>query len=173
MDDSKQNKLIIKQLSSKNTEEVLFTINKLRNTGNKTVVPYLIDLLSTHSSDKIKESIKSLLYDLKYQSAVDGIIEAIKSDKYRAIRKELLTVCWQSSLDFSKQIETLTICFIKGDFEEAFEAYTAIESIEEKLDEGLADNAISALKNEINKIEESKKELLIELVHIFENKEKL
>jgi len=173
MEESKQNKLIIKQLSSKNTEEVLFTINKLRNTGNKTLIPYLINLLATHSSSKVKESIAGLLYDVKYQTAAEEIIKAIKSEQYSGIREELLTICWQSSLDFSSYIETLTDCFIRGDFKVAFEAFTVIDSIEKKLNAEFAENSINALKSKANTIDESKKELLIELVHIFEHKEKL
>jgi len=82
-------------------------------------------------------------------------------------------VCWQSSLDFSSFIDVLTQNFIKGSFKESFEAFTAIESIEKKLDANLAEQAISALKNEINNVEENKKELLIELIHILESKERL
>lgn len=171
MSESKQNKLIINRLLSDNTDEVIFTINKLRNTGNKNLLPYLIDMLATHKSNKVKESIINLLYDLKYQSAVEAIIEAIKSDKYTHILKELLSICWQSSLDFSNYIDVLTEKFIKGSFKESFEAFTAIESIEGKIDSKLAENSTSALKNEIKNIEENKKELLIELVHIIENKE--
>ncbi|MEN8122251.1 MAG: hypothetical protein ABFS35_18035 [Bacteroidota bacterium] len=172
MSETKQNKLIIKRLLSNNTDEVLFTINELRNTGNKNLIPYLIDLLATHKSIKVKESIINLFYDLKYQSAAEEIIKAIKSDKYAHIREELLAVCWQSSLDFSNYIDVFTENFITGNFKEAFEAFTAIESIEKKLDAGLTEQSISALKDEINNIEESKKELLIELVHILEGKER-
>ena len=171
MSESKQNKLIINRLLSDNTDEVIFTINKLRNTGNKNLIPYLIDMLATHKSNKVKKSIINLLYDLKYQSAVEAIIEAIKSDKYAHILGNLLSICWQSSLDFSNYIDVLTEKFINGSFKESFEAFTAIESIEGKLDRKLAENSTSALKNEIKNIEETKKELLIELVHIIENKE--
>jgi HEAT repeat protein len=172
MNESKQNKLIIKRLLSNNTDEVLFTINKLRNTGNKSLIPYLIDILASHKSIKVKESVINLLYDLKYQSAAEEIIKAIKSDKYIHIREELLAVCWQSSLDFSNYIDVFTEKFIKGNFKESFEAFTAIENIEKKLDAELAENSIAALKDVINNIEENKKELLIELVHILESKER-
>ena len=171
MSESKQNKLIINRLLSDNTDEVIFTINKLRNTGNKNLIPYLIDLLATHKSNKVKESIINLLYDLKYQSATEAVINAIKSDEYAHIREQLLSVCWQSSLDFSNYIDVLTEKFIKGNFKESFEAFTAIENIEKKLDAELANRSITALKDVISNIEESKKELLIELVHILENKE--
>ena len=171
MSESKQNKLIINRLLSDNTDEVIFTINKLRNTGNKNLIPYLIDLLAKHKNNKVKESIINLLYDLKYQSAAEAIINAIKSDKYKHIREELLTVCWQSSLDFSIYIDVLTEKFMEGSFNESFEAFTAIESIEDKLDAELANRSIALLKDGISNVEENKKDLLIELVHILENKE--
>ncbi len=171
MSESKQNKLIINRLLSDNTDEVIFTINKLRNTGNKNLIPYLIDILATHKSNKVKESIINLFYDLKYQSAAEAIIKAIKSDKYAHIREELLSVCWQSNLDFSTYIDILSEKFIKGNFKESFEAFTAIENIENKLDAELANRSITALKDGISNIDENKKDLLIELVHILENKE--
>ncbi len=173
MSESKQNKLIIQKLLSTNTKEVLFTINKLRNTGNKNIIPNLIDLLATHKSSEVKKSVIDLLNDLKYQSAVAEIVNALESDKYLTIRTELLTVCWQSSLDFSKHINVFAEIFITGGFQESFEAFTVIESIEEKLDANLAENAIDKLKNIAVNIEESKKELLVELVRILENKERL
>ncbi|OQY04136.1 MAG: hypothetical protein B6I20_03610 [Bacteroidetes bacterium 4572_117] len=172
MDETKQNKLIIKRLLSSKTEEVLFTINKLRNTGNKNVVPFLIEILATHKDEKVKESILKLLFDLKYQSAADGIVKGIKSDKYAIIHKDLLQVCWQSTIDFSMYVDVFVEMFIKGDFEECFEAFTVIENIETKIDAEMVDNSIAALKFEINNIEENKKELLIGLVHILENLKK-
>ena len=171
MGESKKNKLVIDKLLSNNTKEVLFTINKLRNIGNKDLIPHLIDLLATHKSDEIKQSVVNLLYDLKYQTAADKIISAIESDKYLNIRTELLTVCWQSSLDFSKYIDVFTQIFISADFKEAFEAFTVIESVEEKLDAKLAEESIIALKNIVSNIDESKKELLSELIHVLESKE--
>ena len=171
MSKSEQKNLIIKKLLSNNIKEVLFTINKLRNTGSKEIVPSLIDLMSSSKSDEVKKSVLGLLYDIKYQTAVVEIINAISSDKYLNIRTELLTVCWQSSLDFSNYIDVLTDIFIKGNFIESFEAFTAIESIEEKLDSELAKKSIANLKSVISTIDDNKKELLAELVHVIEAKE--
>ena len=171
MSKSEQNNLIKKKLLSNNIKEVLFTINKLRNTGSKEIVPSLIDLMSSSKSEEVKKSVLGLLYDIKYQTAVVEIINAISSDKYLNIRTELLTICWQSSLDFSNYIDVLTDIFITGNFTESFEAFTAIESIEEKLDSELVKQSIANLKSVISTIDDSKKELLAELVHVIEAKE--
>jgi len=172
MNEEKQNKLIIKKLQSNDVEEVLFTIKELRNTGNKNLIPPVIDLLAKHKSEKVKKAIINFLYDLKYQSATPYIVDAIQSNDYKNIRKQLLSVGWQSRLDFSDYINVFIDHFINGSFEEAFEAFTVIDSMDAKIEEETANEAIKSLKNEINNISESKKELLVELVHILENKEK-
>jgi len=171
MDEIKQNKLIIKKLQSTDIEEVLFAMKELRNTGNKNLIPPVIELLANHKSERVKKQAIELLYDLKYQAAVPFIIEAIQSDDFRNIREQLLSVCWQSRLDFSEYIPVFIKYFIKGNFNEAFEAFTVIDSMDAKIEEKIATDSINKLKNEINNIAENKKELLVELVHILENKE--
>ncbi|MCF6241715.1 MAG: HEAT repeat domain-containing protein [Bacteroidales bacterium] len=171
MDKLKQNKLIINKLQSNDIEEVLFALKELRNTGNKNLIPVVIELLSKHKNERVKKSITELLYDLKYQAAAPYIVEAIKSDNYKEIRAQLLSVCWQSRLDFSEYIPVFIEQFIKGSFSVAFEAFTAIDSMDAKIEENLALESIKKLKNELSSIAENKKELLVELVHILENKE--
>ena len=171
MDILKQNKLIIKKLHSKDVSEVLFSLKEMRNTGNKDLILPVIDLLLNHQNESVKKEIISLLYDLKYQSAAKHIISAIKSDKYAEIRAQLLSVCWQSRLDFSSYVPEFVKIFISGNFNEAFEAFTAIDSMDGKIEADVITESIKSLKNEINNIAESKKELLVELVHILENKE--
>ncbi len=171
MDKLKQNKLIINKLQSKDIEEVLFALKELRNTGNKSLIPAVIELLAKHKSERVKKQITELLYDLKYQAAAPYIIDAIKSDNYKEIREQLLSVCWQSRLDFSEYVPVFIHYFITGNFNEAFEAFTVIDSMDAKIQEKLATESISKLKNQLSSIAENKKELLVELVHILENKE--
>ncbi len=171
MDKLKQNKLIIKKLQSNDVEEVLFTIKELRNTGDKDLIPYVIDLLAEHKSERVKKAVLNLLIDLKHQNVVPVIIDALQSDKYFNIKEQLLNVCWQSRLDFSEYMPVFIDYFIQGDFNQSFEAFTVIENMESKIDKIMAESAIANLKNELGNISENKKELLVELVHIIENKD--
>ncbi len=171
MNEIKQNKLIINKLQSTDIEEVLFAIKELRNTGNKNLIPAVIELLANHKSEKVKKQITELLYDLKYQAAAPFIIKAIQSNNFKNIRELLLSVCWQSRLDFSEYIPVFIKLFIEGNFNEAFEAFTVIDSMDAKIEKKIVTGSIDKLKNEISNIAENKKELLVELVHILENKE--
>jgi hypothetical protein len=166
-----QDKLIIKKLQSINEEEVLFAIKELRNTGNKNLIPTVIELLANHKSEKVKKKLTELLYDLKYQAAAPFIIEAIQSNDFKNIRELLLSACWQSRLDFSEYIPVFIKMFIEGNFNEAFEAFTVIDSMDAKIEKKIASESINMLKKEISNIAQNKKELLVELVHILENKE--
>lgn len=171
MNEEKYNKIIINKLYSKDINEVLFAIKELRNTGNKNQIPALIELLANHKSEKVKKQITELLYDLKYQAAASFIIEAIQSVNFKNIRELLLSVCWQSRLDFSEYIPVFIEQFITGNFNQAFEAFTVIDSMDAKIEKKLIKDSINKLKNKISSIDENKKELLIELVHLLQNKE--
>lgn len=171
MDKLKQNKLIINKLHSNSIDEVLFALKELRNTGNKDLIPTVIELLATHKSKKVKKQVSELLFDLKYQDAAPFIIDAINLDDYKNIREQLLSVCWQSRLDFSDYLEVFIHYFIAGSFKEAFEAFTVIDSMDSKIEEKQIKESIDKLKNELGSIDENKKELLVELVHVLENKE--
>jgi len=167
MKDDKTINLIATKLQSKNKDEVLFTIKQLRNTGNSRMLPYVIDLLYTSKSSEIKAAIISLLGDLKDKNSTAEIVSALENEKYVSIRKELLSSCWQSGLDYSKYLGLFVNLFITGSFEEAFEAFTVMDNLEEKYHAETIDPYINELKSRVSEFKETDKEgLFVELVHI-------
>lgn len=57
-------------------------------------------------------------------------MRAIENDKYKSIRKEILTACWQNGLDFSAFLPVFIDFIIREDWEIAFEAFTVIDNLE-------------------------------------------
>jgi hypothetical protein len=170
MADDKKIKLIIKKLQSNNVEEVLFTIKQIRNTGSPKILPFLIDLLYTSKSEKIKSTIQSLLNDLKNKDCTSEIVKALKNEKYKKIHHLLLSSCWQSGLDYSEHLELFVNLFITGDFGVAFEAFTILDNSEDKYEAEAIDIQISNLKSNISGFTGSQKEgLFVELVHVLES----
>jgi hypothetical protein len=172
MDDKKSIKLIVEKLFSKKTDDVLFTINQVRNSGQTSVLPHIIELLNLENNSSIRLSIIELLNDLKKQEGTIEIINALKNKNYQSIQKLLLISCWQSGLDYSKHIDYFVDLFIGEDFEIAFEAFTIIENMDEVINHEIINPLINKLKSEVSKNDESKTELMIELVAILEEKRK-
>ncbi|NJO89574.1 MAG: hypothetical protein HC831_11955 [Chloroflexia bacterium] len=169
MTDDKIIKITAKKLQSTKTDEVLFTIKQLRNTGDPRILPFLFELLSTSKSEQIRSSIISLLNDLKDKNCRPEVVKALRNNNYRSIHKEILTTCWQSGLDYSNEIGLFVELFTERDFGVAFEAFTIIDNLEEKVDASILEPIILGLKSNITSFKETDKEsLFVELVHILE-----
>jgi hypothetical protein len=170
MSDDKDIKMVVKSLQSGKISEILFTIDQLRISGNPLVLPHLFDILIGNPPAEISKAIIDLLNELKNQSCVIEIIKALKSEKYLLIRKELLTSCWYSGLDYSDYLTDFIHIFVAGDFLIAFEAFTIIETFEKEFDGGMISELINVLKNNAKGMTEAKSNLLIELVLLLERK---
>jgi hypothetical protein len=173
MDDKKSIKLIVEKLFSNKTDEVLFAINRIRNSGQTSVLPHVIELLNSEKNSNISGAIIELLNDLKNQEGTTEIIKAIKNKSYQSIQKILLISCWQSGLDYSGYLDYFIELFISEDFEIAFEAFTIIENMDENISHEIIDPLVRKLKNEVSKSDGSKIELMIELVGILEKRSKI
>ncbi|MDE5417151.1 hypothetical protein L3049_03945 [Labilibaculum sp. DW002] len=159
---------IILGLGSKDNKVVLNSINQLRQEGKPEDVNHLFDLLLSTPTSEIKVSILNFLADLKIQETDKIIIEAIKNDKYLSIRKSIVEVCWEASIDFSKHLSVFVDLLIEADFEIAFEAFTVIENITEKVPEMIKPVEMTKLKNAIPGSSAEKKGMIHEAIHIID-----
>lgn len=168
--EDKKTKLLISKLQSNKSEEVVFTIKQLRNSGNSQILPHLFDMLIVNQSETIHAEAKKLLFDLKDINSKSEIIKALKSDRYKKLHKDILVSCWQSSLDYSDEVAVFVEIFKNSDFELAFEAFTIIDNFDNKIDASKLNPIISNLKENIANFKDTNKEqLFVELIHILEN----
>ena len=121
---------LVSRLHSGNETMILETIDQLRTVGNPEYIPHLIEILHCSDKETVKKSILQLLGELKDSNARSYLIEAIGNNEYTSIRRELISCCWQSSLDFSGYLPFFVDLVIDNEFEIAFEAFTVIENME-------------------------------------------
>ncbi len=161
-----QEQIWTERLASPSEEVVKETIKEIRDYGNTKILPVVIEKFATEKNNVIKKELAKLLMDVKRSEAVDIIFSYVRNDDYKHIRKELLSILWQSSMDFSPYIGELVDLFIKEPFDVAFEAFTVIEYITRPVDKNKAQENIDKLKMHIQTIDESKKFLLVDLVNL-------
>jgi hypothetical protein len=109
---------------------VISAIEKVKEKGNKLYIPLLFDLLNSSPELEIETEIKNLLGTIKDKNTVNSFMRAIEDDKYKGIRKTILTACWQNGLDFSTFLPVFIDLVIHEDWETAFEAFTVIDNFE-------------------------------------------
>ena len=158
------NKDELKEIESEETLRVLEMLEELRVSGKASDVPMLIELLHSTQSAEVKSKVNSLFATLKETEAVPLIIDAIQNPKYAPELKELLACCWENGLDYSNYLSLFVDLLIGCDFVIAFEAYTVIVNMMERIDQKKIDTGIERLEQAILHSTDQKVELMREVV---------
>jgi len=141
-----QKKKVLNNLQSEDSLLVIKTIKELRETGNSSYIPVLIELLHSTDNPEIKQKIIRLLGELKYSDAIPRIVDAIQDKKYASELKELVSVCWENGLDFSQYLSLFVDLVIESEFMVAFEAFTVIENMSGKIDDAYKAEQVEKIK---------------------------
>lgn len=118
------------KLFSSDTNVVVSAIETIERKGNKLYLPMIFDLLNSFPEPEIETEIKNLLGTVKDKEVINSFMRAIEDDKYKPIRKTILTACWQNGLDFSTFLPVFVDLIIKEEWEVAFEAFTVVDNLE-------------------------------------------
>lgn len=158
----------IKALNSDNPLVLKETLINIRENGDNVYIPILIDLLLKHKDDDKADLIRSFIADIKSTYLKEIIIDCLENKKYEEINKELISICWESAVDFSEHISFFIDLVITSEFNSAFEALTVIENLEGNVEKDVIKEEISKLKSAINTADEARKYLIYETVNLLE-----
>ena len=169
MNQSKINQALKSKLFSEDTDTVLSTINKLKETGNQYYLPVLFDILIEEPEPAIEKEIMNLLATVKVKDTVPFFMDAILDEKYLSIKKKLLTVCWQNGLDYSGYLHPLIDIISTDDWEIAFEAFTLVDNMEELPEKSVVEEIIEKIKNNLNSASGKNEYFLNEILNNYTN----
>ena len=159
------NKDIIKNLNSSNTDTVLKTLKFISQQGNKDVLINVIELLNTSSDDLIKNEIIKILENLKEQECVEIIVDSINNKRLKNILSDLISSSWKNGLSYEEYVESFVDVFINSDFQLAFDAFTVIDHFE-NIDPAKADICVVKLNNTVENSKKDKRPLYHELINV-------
>ncbi|GAB4292616.1 MAG: hypothetical protein Kow0068_17870 [Marinilabiliales bacterium] len=170
MDRNTKQKLILKNLKSKNNNTVIEAIKDARKDGDVNILKQILLILDETANTQIKEEIINVIKDLRFSNGVPYIIKYISESRNDINRYKIISACWQSNLDFSKHLDVFNKIVITDEYEVAIEAFTVIEQAIERFkpEKKLIDESMHYLKNSISKCDKNKQSLIIELIKIYE-----
>lgn len=155
---------LLKRLQSANPEMVIETIEELRASGITTDAKVLLDLLLSNSDAAVKSKIVALFANLKDAKTIPYFISAIQDEKFNPVLKELVSICWENGLDYSQYLPVFVDLLITKDFQVAFEAYTVITNMTQRIDQSIVDAEIDKIDNAIKVTNNDKKSLMLDVV---------
>lgn len=158
------NPKIKQDLFSKNRETVISAIISTKEVGNKLYIPILFDLLNSKPEHEIEVEITKLLGTVKDKDSVNTFMRAIEDDKYKSIRKTILTACWQNGLDFSTFLPVFIDLIVNEEWEIAFEAFTIIDNLEMLPNDAILKTSIEKINSVMDSLNEQKEYFLREVL---------
>ncbi len=141
----------------------------LREEGSVEILADLINVYKAYKEKELGKLIFSFLVDLKNQDNAELLLKFINNIDYKSIKTELISLCWQTTLNFDSYFENFIDIFINSDFETAIEAFSVIEYMN-YFDKQQLELNIKKLQINIGNVSEEKKALLVDLVNVLREK---
>lgn len=162
---------LLRQLESKNQAEVLKALDKLAKSGSIKELPAIIKVMANLRDLNLIHQFTEFLANIKSKGAPAVMVKYLADPSCATIRTELMRACWESQLDYSPHLILFARLFITGDYVEATEAFTVIESSCEDRTVSIIVIAeiISLVRNSLPDMNEEKKRLSIELISALES----
>jgi len=126
---------LVADLRSGNKDKILGAIKSLQAHGDVSVLEPMAEILLVENGNKIGNEIIEFLSDLKDSASAPVMIEILKDDRFREIRKELLSTIWSSKVDYSYFLAEFVEMAVEGDFMEALDCLTILENLEGPFEE--------------------------------------
>jgi len=158
----------LQKLKSTSETDILDVVKIIRNEGQAEYLPDLINLLATTQHSSVKHAIENLFYDLHDQSAAAAIINLIAQTTDEKIKQILVSTCWQSRLNFKNDIQIFVDLVLFDSYLIAIEAFSVIENIFDDLTSDNRKKIAIFVKSKMSNIEQEKKALIAELLHLLE-----
>ena len=162
-------KKIKEQLLSSDKQHVLDALRVMENDGDSSVIEVLADALIYQDDESVKEEIRQFFMRIKNNNVVKNILEIIENNRFLSEKKFFISLCWQLPLQFDGFYDNFLKIFYEDNFENAFEAFTVIDTIINKgrqnLSEKVIEERIDNLKSHLSVMDEHKKLLSMEIIH--------
>lgn len=155
--------IIVRDLWSEEEKIVLKTLRKLRSVGNIGYIPELLKLLEKTANETVRKEVVLFIADVKDPGIVPFILSGLKDPGLKGARGSVVSACWQSGLDYSKDLELFVQLFYEGDYITALEAFTVIEEAAINLNHDQLNKVLEKVKEGLKTVNEEKKPLALEL----------
>lgn len=123
------NEEILKKINSGNPEAIAEAVEAIKENGDLAIAGKLLDTLSQSPDPSTTTIIVNLLADIKDNQFKELLIQKLELSSEKMLKKELLRIIWESSLDYSSYLDSFLSILRDDDFTVAFEASTVIENL--------------------------------------------
>jgi len=158
------------KLSSNDTKVVLQSLEQIKEEGEAELIPDLLQVMESTDIKDIQSKVLEILNNLKSQTAANSLISELERIDNPDLKNNVLSSCWKNGLDYSQHIDRLIDIFIQSEFMNALEAFTIIENSTQNLSNSVLDQSVNKIKNSLDHINQEKRPLMMELIHLLDKR---
>lgn len=127
---------LLKELTSDSIAKVKTALDTLELIGNESIIYPILRLLNpTEDHDDKNQLLIEFLCTIKDSAIKETIINSLSEEEFKSIRSKILSVIWNSPLDFSEYLDFFVRIAIEGTFMESVECLTILENLEGPFEE--------------------------------------
>lgn len=123
-------KQILLDLNASDETKITKALKALEAHGNSSAIKPLAEKLLTGLSEKNEKELVELLCSLKDTSVTAELMDVIEDEKFESIRPTMLSVVWNTKVDFSDYIDEFVQIATKGNLVETLDCLTIIENMD-------------------------------------------
>ena len=147
---------------------VIETIHGLKETSHFELVDSLFDLYLTSSDNIVKKELFQFFVEIKDKRFVTVLVNNLSKSKFKTVTKDLVSICWQTGLQFESEIELFSKIMVENDIETAIECFSVIEESIFDISEEKRKSLLVYFNESLPLMEETKKDLVKEIIHLLE-----
>lgn len=151
--------LLRKKLLSNNNQEILEALEEFEENNIFELIPDIFNLYFK-CNDEIQKKILFLFREMKHNKAIPYYMNELISLQNIEQYPELIKICWENSLDYSKYMDFFLNLIFTQSYEISIEAMTVIEQNIHFLDEEQKKDLLHTILIKMIDIEDKKKPIL-------------
>lgn len=128
-----QNKVLAqlkKDLMASEVKVIVPAIKQVAKEGDVSIMNELLHTTFLSGFVKAQEEGLNVLNNIKVPEALDSLIEALKSEQFKAYRSEIAAAIWQAGLNPEDRLIELVEIAVDSDYMTIVEVTTIVENIE-------------------------------------------
>ena len=126
---------LLKKIGSNDSELMAEAFREIKENGDDSILEPLLNLLETKPEVPVVSGIVNLLADVRASGFRKILTDRIRQTQDAQTKGDLLRIVWESSLDYSADLDLFLDILQNGEFAAAFEASTVIENLVHNLTE--------------------------------------
>lgn len=163
---------ILDTLQNGSAPEVLEGLKKLKEHGDATAIPVMVDLFLNHPEEEVSQEVKKVFLGLNDDDAVAPLLHAVSQNIGTQNKAFLLSAIWESGLKAGSYVTPLTDLSTRAEETVLIEILTIADTIESDLEEEVVTKNLKKIRTAVdqNPNADTRNKLLLSYAEVLTDK---